>query len=48
MKMVLQFLKFLKGSIATSRDKAYDSSDADDLAKVFKAISESVTTSILW
>lgn len=38
--------EFLKGSIATSRDKAYDSSDADDLAKVFKAISESVTTSI--
>ena len=38
--------EFLKGSIATSRDKAYDSSDADDLTKVFKAISESVTTSI--
>ena len=38
--------EFLKGSIATSRDKAYDSSDTDDLAKVFKAISESVTTGI--
>ena len=38
--------EFLKGSIATSRDKAYDSSDIDDLAKVFKAISESVTTGI--
>ena len=37
--------EFLKGSIA-SRDKAYDSSDTDDLAKVFKAISESVTTGI--
>lgn len=38
--------EFLKGSIATSRDKAYDSSDTDDLAKLFKAISESVTTGI--
>ena len=38
--------EFLKGSIATSRDKAYDSSDTDDLAEVFKAISESVTTGI--
>ena len=38
--------EFLKGDIATSRDKAYDSSDTDDLAKVFKAISESVTTGI--
>lgn len=38
--------EFLKGSIATSRDKAYDSSDTDDLAKVFKDISESVTTGI--
>ena len=38
--------EFLKGNIATSRDKAYDSSDTDDLAKVFKAISESVTTGI--
>ena len=38
--------EFLKGSIATSRDKSYDSSDTDDLAKVFKAISESVTTGI--
>jgi LPXTG-motif cell wall-anchored protein len=38
--------EFLKGNIATSRDKAYDSSDTDDLAKLFKAISESVTTGI--
>lgn len=38
--------EFLKGSIATSRDNAYDSSDTDDLAEVFKAISESVTTGI--
>ena len=38
--------EFLKGSIATSRDKAYDSSETDDLTKVFKAISESVTTGI--
>ena len=38
--------EFLKGSIATSRDKAYDSSDTDDLTKIFKAISESVTTGI--
>ena len=38
--------EFLKGNIATSRDKAYDSSDTDDLAKVFKAISENVTTGI--
>ena len=38
--------EFLKGDIATSRDKAYDSSDTDDLAEVFKAISESVTTGI--
>ena len=38
--------EFLKGSIATSRDKAYDSNDTDDLAKLFKAISESVTTGI--
>ena len=37
--------EFLKGSIA-SPDKAYDSSDTDDLAKLFKAISESVTTGI--
>ena len=38
--------EFLKGNIATSRNKAYDSSDTDDLAKLFKAISESVTTGI--
>ena len=38
--------EFLKGIIATSRDNAYDSSDTDDLAEVFKAISESVTTGI--
>ena len=38
--------EFLKGNIATSRDKAYDSSETDDLTKVFKAISESVTTGI--
>lgn len=38
--------EFLKGDIATSRDKAYDSSGTDDLTKVFKAISESVTTGI--
>lgn len=37
---------FLKGSIATSRDKAYDSSEADDLTEIFKGISESVTTGI--
>ena len=38
--------EFLKGSIATSHDNAYDSSETDDLAKVFKAISDSVTTGI--
>ena len=38
--------EFLKGNIATSRDKAYDSSETDDLTKIFKAISESVTTGI--
>ena len=38
--------EFLKGSIATSRDKAYDSSEADDLTEIFKGISESVTTGI--
>ena len=38
--------EFLKGNIATGRDKAYDSSNTDDLAKIFKAISESVTTGI--
>ena len=38
--------EFLKGSIATSHDNAYDSSETDDLAKVFKAISGSVTTGI--
>lgn len=38
--------EFLKGNIATSRKKAYDSSDTGDLVKLFKAISESVTTGI--
>ena len=38
--------EFLKGSIATSHDNAYDSSETDNLAKVFKAISDSVTTGI--
>ena len=38
--------EFLKGSIATSRDKAYDSSETDNLTEVFKAISDSVTTGI--
>lgn len=38
--------EFLKGNIATSRKKAYDSSETDDLTKVFKAISEKVTTGI--
>ena len=37
--------EFLKGSIA-SPDKAYDSSETDNLTKVFKAISDSVTTGI--
>lgn len=38
--------EFLKGNIATSRKKAYDSSETDDLTKVFEAISEKVTTGI--
>lgn len=38
--------EFLKANIATSRDKAYDSSDTDDLTKVFEDISEKVTTGI--
>lgn len=38
--------EFLKGSIATSTKKAYDSSETDNLTKVFKAISNSVTTGI--
>ena len=38
--------EFLKGSIATSRDKAYDSSETDNLTEVFKAISDKVTTGI--
>ena len=38
--------EFLKANIATSRDKAYDSSDTDGLTKVFEAISEKVTTGI--
>lgn len=37
--------EFLKGSIA-SPDKAYDSSETDNLTEVFKAISDSVTTGI--
>ena len=38
--------EFLKGSIATSRDKAYDSSETDNLTEVFKAIFDKVTTGI--
>lgn len=38
--------EFLKGNIATSRKKAYDSSETDKLTKVFKAISEEITTGI--
>ena len=38
--------EFLKSNIATSRDTAYDSSEADNLTEIFKAISESVTTGI--
>ena len=38
--------EFLKGSIATSPKKAYDSSETDNLTEVFKAISDSVTTGI--
>lgn len=38
--------EFLKGNIATSRKKAYDSSETDNLTKVFEAISEKVTTGI--
>ena len=38
--------EFLKGSIATSRDKAYDRSETDNLTELFKGISESVTTGI--
>ena len=38
--------EFLKGSIATSTKKAYDSSETDNLTEVFKAISDSVTTGI--
>lgn len=38
--------EFLKGSIATSPKKAYDSSEIDNLTEVFKAISDSVTTGI--
>ena len=37
--------EFLKSSIA-SPDKAYDSSETDNLTEVFKAISDSVTTGI--
>ena len=38
--------EFLKGNVATSRDKAYNSSETDDLTEIFKGISESVTTGI--
>ena len=38
--------EFLKGNIATSLDTAYDSSETDNLTKVFKAISVKVTTGI--
>lgn len=38
--------EYLKDSIATSQDKAYDRSETDDLTEVFKAISNKVTTGI--
>ena len=38
--------EYLKNSIATSQDKAYDRSETDDLTEVFKAISNKVTTGI--
>ena len=38
--------EYLKDSIATSEDKAYDRSETDDLTEVFKAISDKVTTGI--
>ena len=38
--------EYLKNSIATSQDKAYDRSETDDLTEVFKAISNRVTTGI--
>lgn len=38
--------EFIKGNIATSLDTAYDSSETDNLTKVFKAISVKVTTGI--
>ena len=38
--------EYLKDSIATSQDKAYDRTETDDLTEVFKAISDRVTTGI--
>ena len=38
--------EYLKDSIATSQDKAYDRSETDNLTEVFKAISNKVTTGI--
>lgn len=38
--------EFLKGNIATSLDTAYDSSETNNLTKVFKAISVKVTAGI--
>ena len=38
--------EYLKNSIATSQDKAYDRSETDNLTEVFKAISNKVTTGI--
>ena len=38
--------EYLKNSIATSQDKAYDRSETDDLTELFKAISDSITTGI--
>ena len=38
--------EYLRDSIATSPDKAYDRSETDDLTELFKAISGSITTGI--
>ena len=38
--------EYLKDAIATTPDKAYDSSETDDLTELFKAISGSITTGI--
>ena len=38
--------EYLRDSIATSPDKAYDRSETDDLTELFKAISDSITTGI--